>query len=140
ALLSIALNPVCFAAVDLLLARLSGTTRIASFGQQRLSRLQAELDALRERSEARETERSLRVQNLVQLFPILANLDHAAREELLLLFPSRTPSPGDRVIRRDDGPDAAYFITDGVAQVAVPGREIRLGPGEFFGERALLSG
>jgi monovalent cation:H+ antiporter-2, CPA2 family len=140
ALLSIALNPVCFAAVDLLLARLSGTTRIASFGQQRLSRLQAELDALRERSEARETERSLRVQNLVELFPILAHLDHAAREELLLLFHSRTASPGDRVIRKGDRPDAAYFITEGMAQVAVPGREIRLGPGEFFGERALLSG
>jgi len=140
ALLSIALNPVCFAAVDLLLARLGGTTRIGGFGQQRLARLQAELDALRERSEARETERSLRVQNLVELFPILAHLDHAAREELLLLFHSRTASPGDRVIRKGDRPDAAYFITEGMVQVAVPGREIRLGPGEFFGERALLSG
>ncbi len=56
------------------------------------------------------------------------------------MFHSRTASPGDRVIRKGDRPDAAYFITEGMVQVAVPGREIRLGPGEFFGERALLSG
>jgi K+:H+ antiporter len=140
ALLSIALNPVCFAAIDLLLRRAGAAPRLAAFGEQRLSRLQAELDALRERSAARAEERSLRVQNLVEQFPILAQLDHAAREELLLLFHPRSASPGERIIRKDDRPDAAYFITEGMVEVAVPGREVRLGPGDFFGEMALLSG
>ena len=140
ALLSIALNPVCFAAIDLLLRRVGAAPRLAAFGEQRLSRLQAELDALRERSAARAEERSLQVQNLVEQFPILAQLDHAAREELLLLFHPRTASPGERVIRKGDRPDAAYFITEGMVEVAVPGREVRLGPGDFFGEMALLSG
>jgi CPA2 family monovalent cation:H+ antiporter-2 len=140
ALLSIALNPVCFAAIDLLLRRVGAAPRLAAFGEQRLSRLQAELDALRERSAARAEERSLQVQNLVEQFPILAQLDHAAREELLLLFHPRTASPGERVIRKGDRPDAAYFITEGMVEVAVPGREVRLGLGDFFGEMALLSG
>jgi monovalent cation:H+ antiporter-2, CPA2 family len=140
ALLSIALNPVCFAAIDLLLRRVGAAPRLAAFGEQRLSRLQAELDALRERSGARAEERSLQVQNLVEQFPILAQLDHAAREELLLLFHPRTASPGERVIRKGDRPDAAYFITEGMVEVAVPGREVRLGLGDFFGEMALLSG
>ena len=140
ALLSIALNPVCFAAIDLFLRRAGAAPRLAAFGAQRLSRLEAELDALRERSAARAEERSLRVQNLVEQFPILAQLDHAAREELLLLFHPRSASPGERIIRKGDRPDAAYFITEGMVEVAVPGREVRLGPGDFFGEMALLSG
>jgi CPA2 family monovalent cation:H+ antiporter-2 len=140
ALLSIALNPICFMLVDLILSRVGIGTRIGGYGEQRLAHLQAQLDVLRERGAARETERSLRVQNLVDLFPIFAQLDHQAREELLLLFRPRTASPGDRIIRKGDRPGAVYFISEGAVQVAIPNHEIWLGPGEFFGEMALLSG
>ena len=140
ALLSIALNPICFMVVDLIVSRAGIGTRIGGYGDQRLARLQAQLDVLRERGAARETERSLRVQNLVDLFPIFAQLDHQAPEELLLLFRPRTASPGDRIIRKGDRPGAVYFISEGAVQVAIPNHEIRLGPGEFFGEMALLGG
>jgi CPA2 family monovalent cation:H+ antiporter-2 len=140
ALLSITLNPVCFAFADRVLLPAVAGTRIGRYGQQRAAGLVARLNALRERRKALETERGLKMQNLVELFPIFGQLDHEAREELLLLFSPRTASPGDRVIRKGDRPGAAYFISEGGVTVAAPGSEIRLGPGDFFGEMALLSG
>src|SRR5690606_11641203 len=140
ALLSITLNPASFAAVDAVLARFRAGSPLARYGHQRLAGLQSELTALRKRLAARETERSLRIQNLVDRFPIFAQLDHEAREELLLLFRAESASPGERVIRKGDRPGAAYFISEGSVVVSVNGAEIKLGPGEFFGEMALLSG
>jgi CPA2 family monovalent cation:H+ antiporter-2 len=136
ALLSITLNPLVFSGVDWLLAKL----RPGSYGAARLAGLQAQLVALRKRMEAREAEHSLQIKNLVELFPIFADLEPQAREDLLLLFRPRTAAPGDRVIRKGDRADAAYFISKGTVQVKVGGREIPLGPGDFFGEMALLSG
>jgi CPA2 family monovalent cation:H+ antiporter-2 len=136
ALLSITLNPLVFSGVDWLLAKL----RPGSYGAARLAGLQAQLVALRKRMEAREAEHSLQIKNLVELFPIFADLEPQAREDLLLLFRPRTAAPGDRVIRKGDRADGAYFISKGTVQVRVGGREIPLGPGDFFGEMALLSG
>ncbi|QEX21939.1 hypothetical protein FRZ61_18680 [Hypericibacter adhaerens] len=136
ALLSITLNPLAFGAVDRLLAWM----RRGTYGEKRLARLQGQLAELRKRTEAREAEHGLQLKNLVELFPIFADLDAQAREDLLLLFRPRTAAPGERIIRKGDRPDAAYFISKGGVQVSVGGREIPLGPGEFFGEMALLSG
>ncbi|WP_395676433.1 cation:proton antiporter [Inquilinus sp.] len=135
ALISITLNPLAFAAVD----RLAAWMRPGAFGQKRLIALETQLDELQRRSAARESERGLRIQTLVELFPIFAELDREAREDLLLLFQPRAAMPGDRIIRKGGRPDAAYFISSGAVQVTVDGREIPLGPGEFFGEMALLS-
>jgi CPA2 family monovalent cation:H+ antiporter-2 len=136
ALFSITLNPLVFTAVDKVLARF----RAGTYGEKRLAGLQAQLAALRHRNEAREAEHSLQIQHLVDLFPIFADLDHQAREDLLMLFRPRSAAPGERVIRKGDRPDAAYFISKGTVQVTVGDRRIPLGPGDFFGEMALLSG
>ncbi len=135
ALISITLNPLAFAAVD----RLATLMRPGRHGQKHLAALEAQLDELQRRSAARETERGLRIQNIVDLFPIFAELDQEAREDLLMLFQPRAAAPGERIIRKGGRPDAAYFISSGAVQVNVDGREIPLGPGEFFGEMALLS-
>lgn len=140
ALLSITLNPVCFAAVDMLGPRIAAAKSIRNYGARRLAALQTQLTMLRERTEAREEARSLQMKNLLDLFPIFGHLDHQAREELLVLFQPRVASPGDRVLRKGDRPDAAYFISEGAVQVDVGDRTIRLAQGEFFGEMALLSG
>ncbi len=140
ALLSITLNPLCFSIVDVVLPRLGTVATIRNYGARRLAALQTQLNALRDRTEAREAARSLQMKNLVDLFPIFGHLDHEAREELLVLFQPRMASPGDRVIRKGDRPDAAYFISEGAVQVTVGSREIRLAPGDSFGEMALLSG
>ena len=145
ALLSITLNPVVFAAADRLVAAGRSTPRLAwwftNHGQARLAAVQAALDELHRRGEAREAERRLQIQQLVERFPIFADLDPQAWEDLLLLFRPRAAAPGERLIRAGDRAEAAYFIAAGAVAVSIRGgREIRLGPGEFFGEMALLSG
>uniref|UniRef100_UPI001359DB77 cation:proton antiporter domain-containing protein n=1 Tax=Geminicoccus flavidas TaxID=2506407 RepID=UPI001359DB77 len=142
ALLSITLNSVCFIAVDWL--REQGRARFPAwfeeFGKDRQLSLQGRLDELRRKSQAREEARSLQITSLIERFPIFADLDQTSREDLLMLFRPRTAQPGERIIRVGDRPDAAYFITAGAVLVRVNGQDIRLGPGDFFGEMALLSG
>jgi monovalent cation:H+ antiporter-2, CPA2 family len=144
ALLSITFNPLVFAAVDRLNALGRTSPRlgpwIASYGQERLTALQGELAARRKSSEAREVERGLQIQRLMEGFPVFADLNREALEELRLLFRPRTASPGDRIIRAGDRADAAFFIDSGAVVVRVADREVRLGAGDFFGEMALLTG
>jgi CPA2 family monovalent cation:H+ antiporter-2 len=142
ALLSITLNALAFAGADWLagLGRRRLSPWFDRFGQERQRALQGTLDVLRRRSQAREEARSLQLQELAERFPIFADLDHQAREELLLLFRPRTAAPGERIIRVGDRADAAYFIASGAVLVRVSGQSIRLNAGEFFGEMALLSG
>jgi CPA1 family monovalent cation:H+ antiporter len=47
--------------------------------------------------------------------------------------------PGERLIRRGDRGDAAYFISSGAVEIASPAGMVRLGRGEIFGEIALLT-
>ncbi|WP_191060573.1 cation:proton antiporter domain-containing protein [Geminicoccus harenae] len=142
ALLSITLNSVCFIAVDWL--REQGRQHFPAwfdeFGKDRQLGLQGQLDELRRKSQAREEARSLQITSLIERFPIFADLNQTSREDLLMLFRPRTAQPGERIIRVGDRPDAAYFITAGTVLVRVNGQDIRLGPGDFFGEMALLSG
>jgi CRP-like cAMP-binding protein len=49
--------------------------------------------------------------------------------------------PGDVVIREGDIGHELFLISEGAVKVERTGHEVaRLGPGEFFGELALLSG
>jgi CPA2 family monovalent cation:H+ antiporter-2 len=140
ALLSITLNPLVFAAVDAMLPKLRAAGGAHAYGTERLAALQRRLHETSERQSERDAERRLELAQLVERFPIFASLDSHAREDLRLLFAPRTAVPGDRLIRKGDRPDAAYFISIGAVEVAISGRNIRLGPGDFFGEMALLSG
>jgi small-conductance mechanosensitive channel/CRP-like cAMP-binding protein len=66
----------------------------------------------------------------------LARLAAAARDESFL--------EGERVTRQGDAGDRMYFILEGRARVALEDAGVRevetLGPGQFFGEMALLTG
>ena len=144
ALLSITLNPLIFAVAERLAAAGRSTPRTAwwftSYGQNKLAALQGALAELRRRTEARQAERGLQIRQLVERFPIFADLDHQGWEDLLLLFRPRSAVPGERVVRIGDRAEAAFFITAGAVVVAVGDPQIKLGPGDFFGEMALLSG
>jgi len=142
ALLSITLNPLAFSLADWLIKRLVAAPpgRAQRYGMRAFDKLKAELQIVRERNEAREAAADMQQQELLERFPIFASIEPEKREEFLLLFRPRAAAPGERIIRKGDKPDGVYFISSGSVEVAVAGQKIKLGPGQFFGEMALLSG
>jgi CPA2 family monovalent cation:H+ antiporter-2 len=103
--------------------------------------LQRDLDAGRARAEKKAAEhRTFTPQELVDRFPLFVGLTPEQREVLILHFVSRQAQPGERVIRTGDPADAIYFIETGEVEVKVGAQKLKLGPGDFFGEMALLTG
>jgi CPA2 family monovalent cation:H+ antiporter-2 len=144
ALLSITANPLIFAAVDAFLRRARGRVHQAEGGPEMASahyrNLEAKLTEVKQRAEARAAKLRLEAQELAKKFPIFREVDPHALEELPTYFKARRAAPGERLIRAGDRADAVYFISRGAVEVSVAGRTIRLGPGDFVGEMALLSG
>jgi CPA2 family monovalent cation:H+ antiporter-2 len=146
ALFSITLNPLLFAAANGVSAwvktRPRLNRRLEEGRTEALERLQVELDAVRERAEQRaQAHKTFTPEELAARFPLFANLTPEQREVLVLHFQPRTAEPGERIIRRGDQADALYLISKGEVEVTVNGRRLNTrGPGEFFGEMALLSG
>ncbi len=146
ALFSITLNPLVFAGADRLSAWVRGNPKLnRRFEESRaaaLERVQAELDAAREQAEQlAATHKTFTPEELAARFPLFAGLTPEQREVLVLHFQPYTAEPGQRIIRAGDPADALYLISKGEVEVMIDGRRINTrGPGEFFGEMALLSG
>jgi CPA2 family monovalent cation:H+ antiporter-2 len=103
--------------------------------------LEKALDAARLLAERRAAaHRTLSPQELVERFPVFAALTPEQREVVLLHMAPYTANPGERIIRKGDAADAAYFISSGEVEVHFGRRRIRLGPGDFVGEMGLLTG
>ncbi len=77
---------------------------------------------------------------LIERLDILSGLDDQQLGRVARLLRPRFTVPNERIIRKGDRGDAAFFIASGAVEVALPARRVRLGSGEFFGEMALLSG
>ena len=144
ALLSITVNPAALGFGEWACLRFSQSLTvprwIKDYGGANLERLSSRLDTLRKRNEARQAARALEEKELVDRFPIFAAIPEDKREEFLLLFRPRSVSPGARIIRKGDRADGIYFISSGSVEVSVNEHKIKLGPGEFIGEMALLTG
>lgn len=145
ALLSISLNPLVFAGTDLLVGWVQKVSwlkiHLEDGRAARFSRLQEDLEAARVALEAKAgAHKSYSPDELVARFALFAGLTPEQRETLALHFRPRNAQPGERLIRVGDKADAVYFISTGEAEVVVNGHKIKLGPGDFFGEMALLSG
>ena len=72
--------------------------------------------------------------------PLLAGLDKKALGQLSGMLKDRTFRAGDTAI--DEGAQGVGFfiVLDGTATVSIGGRQVRrLGPGDWFGEIALLA-
>jgi len=138
ALLSVSLNPLAFASVPVLRTWLrrhqSIMARFEGAQELRHARLRAELDA-RKPGTAR-----VAPDELIARWPVFGELTAEQRAELLALFAPRSAAPGERIIRTGDPAHEIFFISSGSCEVSVKGRRITLGPGDFFGEMALLSG
>jgi CPA2 family monovalent cation:H+ antiporter-2 len=145
AILSIALNPLVFAAVDFLTRwvrrRPDIERRVEDARGKSLARLQLDLDAARAAAlEKAAAHRTFSAKELAEKFPLFAGLTPDQREVITLHFQPLTAQPGERIIRAGDKADAMYFIAAGEVEIQVAGKRIKLGSGGFFGEMALLSG
>jgi CPA2 family monovalent cation:H+ antiporter-2 len=139
-LLSVTLNPLAFASVGPIVGWIRARRRVMvrfEPGQDlRLARLQAQLDA----NKLAVARAAIQPDQLVSKWKVFGDLDLAMRAELLTLFKPRSAVPGERLIRAGDEADEVFFISAGEVEVSVGRRKIKLGPGDFFGEMALLSG
>ena len=71
--------------------------------------------------------------------PLFHELDDAELEQVAGLFKQRTFAPQETVAKEGSGGAAFYLIESGTATVTVGGQERRgLGPGDYFGEIALI--
>jgi CPA2 family monovalent cation:H+ antiporter-2 len=140
ALLSLCLNPLAFSLVTPLRRWLRRYQRVLvrfePAQELRLARLQATLDA----NKAAGAKVVFQADELIGRWPVFADLDRITRAELLALLKPRSARPGDRLIHRGDAAKEVFFISSGSVEVAIGSRKITLGPGDFFGEMALLSG
>ena len=145
ALISITLNPLSFALAARLSARVASRPRLKRRFEEargaKMAALARELDAAEQRAQEKAAKhRTLTPQELAERFPLFARLSPEQREVVILHFRPHAAGPGERIIRKGDKADAAYFISAGEVEVEVGRRRIRLGPGDFFGEMALISG
>ena len=72
--------------------------------------------------------------------PLLAGLDRRALEQLSGLLKDRTFRAGETAVAEGAAGVGFFIVLDGTATVSIGGRQIRrLGPGDWFGEVALLA-
>ncbi len=145
ALISITLNPLAFAAADRLNALVWARPWLRLHLEEKRGAmfvlLQAELETAHARAEAKAAvHRTISPQELMERFPMFAGLTAEQREVVLLHLLPQSANPGERVIRKGDKADAVYFISSGEVEVAIKRQRIKLGPGSFIGEMALISG
>ncbi len=78
--------------------------------------------------------------DLLQRVPIFSGLDRKELERIATSMKQRTFEAGDNVTTEGAGGVGFFVIEDGEAKVTIGGEERRrLGPGDYFGEVALLN-
>lgn len=78
--------------------------------------------------------------SMVAKVPVFSGLGAAAIAEIMRLLHSRTAQEGEVIARRGERADAMHFIVSGSVEVELKADEnVRLGPGDFFGEIAILA-
>jgi voltage-gated potassium channel len=82
----------------------------------------------------------LRTWDLVAEVPFFRDIGTAVIAEVARLLRPRDYPAGAVIVRRGERGDCMYFIADGEVEVQLGTHPVRLGPGGFFGEVALLTG
>jgi monovalent cation:H+ antiporter, CPA1 family len=82
----------------------------------------------------------LRTEELINRFEMFSGLDAHEIKALGRLFRPRLALPDERIVRKGDRGAHVFFISSGAVEVILPGKNKRLGRGDFFGEMALISG
>jgi voltage-gated potassium channel len=89
---------------------------------------------------ATETRRDnfLKTWDSVSKVPFFASLGPAAIADVTHVLRTIDLPPRTMIIRKGQVGDCMYFIASGEVEVDLPGKKVRLGDGDFFGEMALL--
>ncbi len=82
----------------------------------------------------------LRTCDLVAKVPFFKNVGAAVIADVARLLRARDYPARAVIVRRGESGDCMYFIASGEVEVRLRAGTVRLGPGEFFGEIALLTG
>ena len=110
-------------------------------GPELYSALRREVQLTRTEIEKRpRLDLGLKTRELIAKVPIFGKLTQAQLDTIGNLLRPRFAVPEEQLIRDGDHADAMYFISSGSVEVEVAGQKIRLNPGDFFGEMALVSG
>jgi cAMP-dependent protein kinase regulator len=86
------------------------------------------------------------IQQLLSNIPIFKDLDRATRTRLANALITISFKPGDRIVQKGQTGNVFYIIQQGHVQIHDIGlgdshlQDVVLGPGDWFGERALLTG
>ena len=82
----------------------------------------------------------LRTWDLVAKVPFFKNVGASVIADVARLLRARDYPARAVIVRRGERGDCMYFIASGEVEVRLRPEAVRLGPGEFFGEIALLTG
>jgi CPA1 family monovalent cation:H+ antiporter len=77
----------------------------------------------------------LRTEELIARFEMFRSLGVTEIKALVQWFRPRLAVPEERIIRRGDRGTHMFFVSSGAVEVILPKERVRLGSGEFFGER-----
>ncbi len=72
--------------------------------------------------------------------PLFAAVGAGTIAEVARLLRPRDLAAGRVVVRRGEPGDCMYFIAEGEVEIRLARHPVRLGPGGFFGEMALITG
>jgi voltage-gated potassium channel len=78
--------------------------------------------------------------DLVTSVPFFRGLGAAAIADVVRLLSAREVAEDTNIVSAGEAGDAMYFIVSGEVAVHLRSKTLMLGPGEFFGEMALLFG
>jgi voltage-gated potassium channel len=82
----------------------------------------------------------LRTWELVAKVPFFHNIGAALIAEVARLLRPRDYSDGAIIMRRGEPGECMYFVAEGEVEIQLHSGSIYLGAGQFFGERALVTG
>jgi CPA1 family monovalent cation:H+ antiporter len=80
----------------------------------------------------------LRLATMLAKVPLFTRLTQADLAELAKLLTPQIAIPDEKIIEAGERGDRMYFIAAGSVDVAIRNPPITLGPGDFFGEMALI--
>ena len=75
---------------------------------------------------------------MVSRVPLFAGLSASEVGDILKLLIARRVDAGEVIARRGAEADSMFFVVSGEVEIALGGKKVRLAPGHFFGEVALL--